>query len=304
MSDIEDLLSKLRGLDPYEFEQLVAELWEERGWQTAVSEPGADQGIDVMASKQFPYEEKIAIQAKRYGSNSRVSGPDIQQYAALKQNSGVDQVVVVTTGKFTGAAQDRAEELNVKCIDGKRLTAFIGDLNAEDIVNKYVEVASLGETSSSTNPSISTPKIKVEIIGLLKGSEIADYSTFPRTDLEDEFRGGGFSEREAVILEVTSVNSKVQFNTHEVTFGSKKGYEYEGSNPAFVGYFEQSLENQFSKFNDSISPKQSKTFICVTEPIPDGVDITSVNYDGEFSFSLEFGEQSERLHNSDPREVL
>jgi len=304
MSKDEELLSQLRGLDPYEFEQFVADLWEKRGWQAAVSDPGADQGIDIMASRQFPYKEKVAIQAKRYGPKSRIGGPDIQQYAALKQNRGVDQVVLVTTGEFTAAARERAEELNVKCIDGERLIDFIKELDAETSVDKYLQDNSSESTSYPPTPSISTPNIDVEIIGHVTGSEIPDYSTLPRSDLEEQLRGGGFSEREAVILEVTSIDSTVQFNTHNVTFGSAAGHEYNSSNAMFVGFFEQSLEPQFSKFDDDISPKQTKKYICVTEPIPDEVDIISVKFEGDFSFTLNFEEQAEHLRNADPREVL
>lgn len=109
-------------LDPYEFESFVADVWEAQGWDTEVMQASGDAGIDVIARRDTPVRETHVIQAKYYSEGNKVGGPEIQQYAALKQQvPEADAVIVVTTSSFTRAAKQRAEELNVKLINGPEL---------------------------------------------------------------------------------------------------------------------------------------------------------------------------------------
>lgn len=125
-------------MDDYDFEYFVADLWEKQGWECAVSQASMDAGIDVTATKSSPYDQKKLIQAKRYGPNTTVGGPDIQQYASLKhQQPDADSVVVVTSNQFTNSAEERAKDLNVKLVDGDDLEGLIRELEAFDIVEKY-----------------------------------------------------------------------------------------------------------------------------------------------------------------------
>lgn len=137
--DSSRLRRQLQSMDDFQFEHLVADLWEEQGWETKVEQQSTDAGIDVRAQRSSPYKRKALIQAKRYSDSNPVGGPDIQQYSALKrQEPDVDEVVIVTTGRFTGAAEDRAEDLNVKIIDGQDLVVLIDDLNAYDLIEGYI----------------------------------------------------------------------------------------------------------------------------------------------------------------------
>ena len=134
------LRTALQQMDPYDFEHFVADLWNRMGWQTEVSSASMDEGVDVIARKQHPYEQTTLIQAKRYGPNTTVGSPDIQQYASLgHQYDGVDKVVVVTTNEFTGQARDLANRLNVKLINGDDLTSLVVKHDALDLVDDYLE---------------------------------------------------------------------------------------------------------------------------------------------------------------------
>lgn len=95
----------------------------------------------MIAEKSSPYPQKKVIQAKRYGANTSVGGPDIQQYASLRhQVKNTDSVIVVTTSRFTSSARDRAQDLNVKLIDGDGLIGMIDDLEARDLVAEYLDL--------------------------------------------------------------------------------------------------------------------------------------------------------------------
>lgn len=146
------LASRLQGMDNYEFEQFVGDLWTQMGWETEVSQASVDAGVDVIATKETPYRQKKVIQAKRYSENTTVGGPDIQQYASLKtQVEGADSVVIVTTSSFTPAAEERANELNVKLVDEITLTTMVNDLDAYDLVAEYLDLPSQDTVSSVAN---------------------------------------------------------------------------------------------------------------------------------------------------------
>jgi HJR/Mrr/RecB family endonuclease len=130
-----ELINKLRSLDAYSFEELVADLWTERGWNAVATTESGDRGIDVIAERQDPIPEKQLIQVKKYAEGNTVGSRDIQQYSSLRhQQNGVDAVVVVTTSTFTKQARELAENLNVKLVDIDLLCELIRLENAYDIV--------------------------------------------------------------------------------------------------------------------------------------------------------------------------
>ena len=140
-AELAELKSLLQEMDPYDFEHFVADIWARMGWETAVSSEAADKGVDVTAVRHAPYRTKALIQAKRYGPNTTVGSPQIQQYASLKhQRDGVDKVVVVTTNEFTGQGRELAQRLNVKLVNGDDLVAMVAQLEAYDLVRKYLDL--------------------------------------------------------------------------------------------------------------------------------------------------------------------
>lgn len=151
-----DLKRALQELDDYDFERFVADLWERLGWNTEVSTRSADRGIDVVATRRSPYEEKALIQAKRYGPNTTVGSPAIQQYASLKhQRHGVDKVLVVTTNGFSSQAEELAHQLNVKLVDGDDLVKLVEDLDAMELVERYAPMNRVLKPESA--PTLETP---------------------------------------------------------------------------------------------------------------------------------------------------
>lgn len=147
----ESLRRRLQQMDPYEFEQLVGDVWERLGWNTrVVGEPG-DKGIDVIATTG---DEKQLIQAKRYGPNTTVGSPEVQQYASLRlQEDGVDGVTIVTTGRFSHQAEDMAPDLDVLLVDGEQLLGMLEEIDGWDVIAPYFEDVSVagGHDTSETD---------------------------------------------------------------------------------------------------------------------------------------------------------
>lgn len=136
----DELLSQLRQINEYEFEQLVSEVWEQQGWQTTVTSGSNDRGIDVIAKKSNPFTQKHLIQAKRYSEGNRIGSPDIQQYSSLRaQENDVDAIIVITTSSFSSQAEQAAEDLNVKLISGEELCEIIVNSGSVEIVYNYVD---------------------------------------------------------------------------------------------------------------------------------------------------------------------
>jgi restriction endonuclease Mrr len=138
MSVSSDPLSTLRDLPPRHFEQFVADVWQEcQGWSTEVMDQGPDRGLDVIGEPPGG-GEKTAVQCKRYASGNKVTSSDVQQYAALRQQwEDVTGVTVVTTSSFTSNAEELADTLDVKCIDGERLVEIVRHYDATEILEWY-----------------------------------------------------------------------------------------------------------------------------------------------------------------------
>ncbi|WP_262178357.1 PQQ-binding-like beta-propeller repeat protein [Haloarcula laminariae] len=145
--DNEEFKEFLYNLTPEEFENFVAQVWSERGWTANVTQMSGDSGIDIVATKESPFQQKQLIQAKRYGPDTAVSSPDIQQYASLRQQeNNVDSVVVVTSSRFSKQAVQLAEKLNVKLVSGEELYELFKTDEFFHILSDYSQDTHHGET--------------------------------------------------------------------------------------------------------------------------------------------------------------
>lgn len=144
----ESLRTRIQSIDPYEFEDFVAEVWEVEGWDTTVSRRSADMGVDVVAEKSGTIDQKLAIQTKRYTDGNKVGRPEIQQYHSLKeQDTDADAAVVVTSGSFTSDGELWAMKNNVKVVDGDDLAERI---RMNDMVDRLDEYANDSGREEST----------------------------------------------------------------------------------------------------------------------------------------------------------
>lgn len=134
----DEIKSQLQEMDPYEFEKLVAKIWDLQGYQTTVSKGSGDRAIDVEASKETPVPQKVLIQAKRYSEGNKVGADKVRKYATLYQQvPDADTVVIVTTSRFTREASQIAQEQNVKAINIDSLVELLED--APNVVEEYLD---------------------------------------------------------------------------------------------------------------------------------------------------------------------
>jgi hypothetical protein len=157
----DELLTQLRALDSYAFEKLIADIWEYRGWDTTVTSPSRDGGIDVIARKDLPFAQKQLIQAKRYAKGNKIGLEDVQQYSSLYLDKSPDRdvdadvVALVTTSSLTAPARKKAAEHNLRIVDGETLTEMILTWDLSEIVSGYVD--SDAESASAFHGDTDTP---------------------------------------------------------------------------------------------------------------------------------------------------
>ncbi|QJT06105.1 restriction endonuclease [Streptomyces asoensis] len=108
-------------LDPYEFEQAIAELCRRDGCTEVEVVGGAgDLGADVVA--RTPDGRVLVIQCKRYSDTNRVGSQDMQRFGGTCfAVHGAEVAAVVTTGDFTAPAVEYARQCGIVCVDGEDL---------------------------------------------------------------------------------------------------------------------------------------------------------------------------------------
>lgn len=92
---------KLDKLDPFEFEQFVAERYQEDGFKVNVTRKSGDFGIDIWIEKD---NKRGAVQCKRYSRENKVGRPEIQSFAGALQSENADFGIFITTGYFSDNA--------------------------------------------------------------------------------------------------------------------------------------------------------------------------------------------------------
>ncbi|MFC7233439.1 restriction endonuclease [Saliphagus sp. GCM10025308] len=178
-----EFLEQLQDIDSYKFEQFVGELWELQNWDTYVTKGANDGGVDVIAEQSTPFPKKQVIQVKRYRPSNSVGRPDIQQYASIRQEqTDVDTVVVVTTGRFTDGAKEVAKRLNVKLIDGSQLYNLIDALDAFQLAQSYIDPESNRNGTALTDVegvTTNTPLRNADAVGNSQSITEFDEDTHP-----------------------------------------------------------------------------------------------------------------------------
>lgn len=101
-------------MEPREYEELVAKYYKSKGYETELTPYTGDYGVDVIARKG---DEKIAIQAKMYGSSSRkVNRETMMQLVGAKEFHECNKAVIATDGECMPDAIEVAEKLNIEIL--------------------------------------------------------------------------------------------------------------------------------------------------------------------------------------------
>lgn len=101
-------------MTPRKFEQLIAEYYQNEGYETEITPYSGDYGIDIIAQKG---EERIAIQAKMYGNSARkVNRETVMQLFGAMAYRQCNKAVIATNGTCMADAIEVANRLGVEIL--------------------------------------------------------------------------------------------------------------------------------------------------------------------------------------------
>ncbi|RST28146.1 restriction endonuclease [Chryseobacterium lacus] len=131
----QELLTKLKTVSPYFFENLVVELLVKMGYGGSLKDAGkaigrsGDEGIDGIIKEDKLGLDIIYIQAKRWEGN--VGRPEIQKFVGALAGQGAKKGVFITTSKFTPDALNYIprNETKIVLIDGQKLAQLMIENN-------------------------------------------------------------------------------------------------------------------------------------------------------------------------------
>lgn len=141
---IDDILVKLKAVDPYKFERIVVELLVKMGYGGTLKDAGqavgksGDGGIDGIIKEDRLGLDAIYIQAKKWEGN--VSRPEIQKFAGALQGQRAKKGIFITTSSYSSEARDFVKHIDSKIIliDGEEMANYMIDFNlGVSIENTY-----------------------------------------------------------------------------------------------------------------------------------------------------------------------
>ncbi|WP_288646601.1 restriction endonuclease [uncultured Lactobacillus sp.] len=123
----EQLLTKLRNTDPYQFENMMVTMLSKMGYkgtigQSLVTQKSNDGGIDGILNLDPLGLRKVYVQVKWYGKDNTVERTAISQFHGDLDLHGADNGVFITTSSFTAGAIKSAKTFNIALVNGEMLT--------------------------------------------------------------------------------------------------------------------------------------------------------------------------------------
>lgn len=123
-----DLMEKLHNIDPYRFEEIVADLLTKMGYgDLEVTKKSNDGGIDAIVNEDKLGLDKIFVQAKRYAEKNLVTEKYIRDFLGALSAQKVQKGIFVTTSFFDKRAIMSAKnsDKKIRLIDKDELAALM-----------------------------------------------------------------------------------------------------------------------------------------------------------------------------------
>jgi HJR/Mrr/RecB family endonuclease len=114
--------SALFSITPREFEEIVAEVFLQKGFEVTLTQATRDGGRDIIALHEtMGIRSKLLIECKRYAPERKVGIAVVQRLYGVKVAEGATKALVATTSSFSKDArvfaQQRLWELDLKGYD-------------------------------------------------------------------------------------------------------------------------------------------------------------------------------------------
>lgn len=149
----DELLKRVRGMSPSDFEELVLRLLLAMGYGQGLDEMAkavggsGDGGIDGVINQDPLGLERVFVQAKRYKEGNGISSPDIRNFVGALNIHRANKGVFVTASHFTPDARRAAEgsTVQVVLIDGTKLAELMVRYKVGVLVRDVIEIKEIDE---------------------------------------------------------------------------------------------------------------------------------------------------------------
>lgn len=122
--------TNLMDLNPFEFEQLVANLFGRMGLESKLTRSSRDGGVDCVAYDARPVlGGKVVIQAKRYRHTVGVSA--VRDLFGTMMNEGANKGILVTTSGYGPDAFEFAKDKPIELLDGGALLYLLQETGVQ-----------------------------------------------------------------------------------------------------------------------------------------------------------------------------
>ena len=158
-------------MNPKQFEELVCEHFRQKGYEAETTSYSNDYGVDVFATKG---KEKIAVQAKMYGSGTRkINRQMVMELHGAKDYFECTKAVIATDGVLLSDALEVAQKLKIDILTIDASAALpkpkklYNDKTFEGIWEKYIiplQGKTLTRDSGETNKIVKVNWSEVERI--------------------------------------------------------------------------------------------------------------------------------------------
>ena len=124
-----NLFDQLRKIDWFQFEKLVAQVYEKQGYRvTRKGGANPDGGVDLIIEKDG---ERAAIQCKQW-KTWNVGVKAIREFLGALTDSQIQHSIFITLNGYTGDARQLAEKHRIEIINENGLRVMIEGLNFQD----------------------------------------------------------------------------------------------------------------------------------------------------------------------------
>ncbi len=139
----QELIEKLRNVDPYFFEEIIGKLLSSMGYgkfkKTTFSR---DKGVDGIVYQDKLGLDKIFFQAKRYSEENFVAARDVRDFVGTLDLHGANKGIFITTSKFPKDTNDilKKTQKNIILIDGPKLANLMIEYDTGVSVQKIYKI--------------------------------------------------------------------------------------------------------------------------------------------------------------------
>jgi hypothetical protein len=108
---VRDSKEAIRDLSPREFEQFLAHIFEQLGFEVELTKASRDGGADLLCLRQVHgLKFRLAVEVKRYLDTRPVNVSLVRAFVGANQQHRANQLLFVTTSSYTAPAVEYARE--------------------------------------------------------------------------------------------------------------------------------------------------------------------------------------------------